>query len=177
MSIQRGPRGIPEVPMLPTKSIVDRNGQTHQVMSDTVQLRRWMVDMREQMIALRASQNPPGLPSNLKVTPQAFSNLVQWSRGVDADFHEVLWNTSPTVINATVVNVADSAQWTDNVGQAGVKRYYWVRSHKNTGSRSLEVGPQSGTTLAAGTGVAPPTPPPQGVQQVINQRTGGREYA
>jgi hypothetical protein len=176
MSIQQGTRGIPEVPLLGTRKITDGKGNTHVVLADSPQLRSFLTNMREMVLQLRDSQNPPGLPSNLVVTPQAFSNLVQWSRGVDADYHEVLWNTTPTVINATVVNVANSAQWTDNVGQSGVKRYYWVRAHKDTGARSVEVGPIAGTTLAAGSGVAPPKPPPQGVQQVLNTRTGGREY-
>jgi len=153
-------RGIPEVPT---------GGDI------SPELRRHLVDMRQTVLLLRAGQTPPGDPGNVRVTAQAFGNIVQWSRGQQADFHEVLWNTTPTIVNATVVNVGNSAQWTDNVGQMGVKRYYWVRSHKNTGPRSREIGPKDGTTLASNAGVAPPPPPPPGTHQVLNQRTGGRE--
>lgn len=170
------PRGIPEVPMLATRKIVDRDGKTHHVLADSPELRRFLQDLREQVVQLRAKQTLPGNPSNVKVTPQAFGNLVQWTRGTEADYHEVLWNTSPTIINANVVNVADSAQWTDNVGQVGITRFYWVRARKLNGTQSLEIGPGSGTTLAAAVGVAPPTPPVPGRNQVLNQRTGGREY-
>jgi len=143
------------------------------------QLRRYLVDLRTFVHKLAGNSSPPGLPLNLKVTPQAFGNLVQWSRGTGADFHEVLWNTQPTVINANVVPVQNAAQWTDNVGQVGVKRFYWVRAVKQTAlhavTRTVEVGPIAGTTLAAAAGVNPPTPPPAGVNQATNLRTGGRE--
>jgi len=155
---------IPEVPMDPHIS---------------PQHRSWMVEVRKAIEQLRGQNAPPGLPSNLKVTPQSFGNLIQWSRGTNADYHEVLWNTVPTVTTAQVVPVSDAAQWVDNVGQSGVKRWYWVRGVKQVAlhavTRTVEVGPIAGTTLAAGTGVAPPTPPPSGVNQALNRRTGGYE--
>jgi hypothetical protein len=161
MSLQQK---LPEVPLEPSMS---------------PQTRRFLVEVRKQLEALKGATAGPGLPANLVVTPQAFGNIVQWSRGVNADFHEVLWNTQPTVINAHVIPVQNGAQWTDNVGQVGIQRWYWVRAVKQVGlhstTRTVEVGPGTGTTLAAATGVAPPTPPPSGVIQVINTRTGGRE--
>lgn len=155
---------IPEVPMLPDAS---------------PQLRRFLVDLRNAVQKQMGAITPPGLPANLKVTPEAFGNLIQWSRGTNADWHEVLWNTQPTVNNANVVPVQNAAQWTDNVGQVGVKRWYWVRAVRQTAlhavTRTVEVGPIAGTTLASNAGVNPPTPPPPGFYQVLNQRTGGRE--
>jgi len=65
------------------------------------------------------------------------------------------------------------------VGNSGVKRWYWVRAVKQTAlhavTRTIEVGPIAGTTLASNAGVAPPAPPAPGVNQAINRRTGGRE--
>ena len=144
-------------------------------------LRSFLIEVRKSIHQLRgtSASAPPGLPSNVKATPQSFSNLIQWSRGTGADYHEVLWNTVPTIINANVVPVQNAAQWSDNVGQSGVTRYYWVRAVKQVAlhavTRTIEVGPESATTLASGTGVAPPAPPPSGVNQALNQRTGGRE--
>lgn len=169
-------RGIPEVPMFRARKIVDSRGQTHNVFEHTDELRRHLVDMREVVLNLRTQQVPPGPPLNVMVTPQAFANSVQWTRGQGADYHEVLWNTSATIVNANVVNVGNSAQWKDVVGQVGVKRWYWVRARKNTGGRSQEIGALAGTTLASNAGVTPPVPPPSGRNQVINSRTGGREY-
>lgn len=155
---------LPEVPMEPGIS---------------QQLRFLLQEMRKRIEGLQGQNAPPGLPSNLRVTPQSFGNLIQWSRGTNADFHEVLWNTVPTVTTAQVIPVQNAAQWQDNVGQSAVKRYYWVRAVKQTAlhavTRTVEVGPIAGTTLASGTGVAPPAPPPSGVNQALNTRTGGRE--
>lgn len=153
-------RGVPEVPM---------------VHGMTTQHRRFLQDLRESVIDLRQNQAPLAPPTNVRVTPQSFGNLVQWTRSTGADYFEVLWNTSASVINSQVVDVGDSAQWQDVIGQSGVKRYYWVRAHKRTGARSLEAGPGIGTSLAAGTGVNPPTPPPPGRSQAIDERTGGRD--
>lgn len=144
-------RGVPEVPMGIEQG-----------------LRRHLVDMREIVIQLRESLSPPTVPSNLKVTPQAFSNLVQWTRSLNADFFEVLWSSTPNLQQANIVNVGNSAQWVDQVGNSGITRYYWVRAAKNTGPRSLEIGAATGTTLASGAGVTPPPPPPAS-QQIVKQ--------
>lgn len=131
--------------------------------------------MRQVVLSLREAQTPPPTPSNLQVTPEAFGNLIQWTRATTSDYSEVLWNTSPDLKTAIVVFVGNSQTWTDNVGQAGIKRWYWVRAGKNSGARSIESAPIAGTTLASGTAVAPPRVPPAGQQQRINTRTGQRE--
>lgn len=138
------------------------------------QLRRALVDQRQVVLAARGTQAVPPAPTNFKVTPQAFANLLQWSRATGSDFTEVLWNTTPNKVTANIVNVGNSAQWTDNVGQTAIKRWYWVRAAKNNGARSIESAAISATTLASGTGVNPPTPPPGGQSQRIIQRTGQR---
>lgn len=168
-------RGIPEVPLLVTSKIIDRDGRQHIVLRDSPELRRFLVDMRQIVKSLQGSKSIPTIPSNLVATALGFGVIVQWTRSVDADFHQVLWATQPTIINANVVDVGNSAQWTDYIGQSGITRYYWVRA-VNSAGRSTELGPAKATTLAAGTGVAPPPPPPPAQQQVTNQQTGGREY-
>ncbi len=161
MSLQQK---LPEVPLDKNMSAATRN---------------FLSEVRKSFEQLRGTLAPPALPSNLKVTPQAFGNLIQWSRGTGSDFHEVLWNTVPTIINAHVVPVSNGAQWTDNIGQSNVKRYYFVRGVKQVAphayTRTIEVGPIAGTTLASNAGVAPPAPPVPGVNQALNTRTGGRE--
>ena len=139
--------------------------------------RRIQVDMRQNTIGVRKAQSPPTTPTNLKVTPLAFNNMVQWTRSVNADFYEVLWSSTPQLSGATAVAVGDSAQWTDNVGQSGITRYYWVRGRKFTGVKSIEAGPQAGTTLAATTGVTPPTPPPASQTIVQDQRFNRYDYS
>ena len=170
---------LPEVPLLPERTILDKEGKPHKVILGGSELRQFLSEVRKSIEQLRGQTSSPGLPSNLKVTPQAFGNLIQWSRGTGADFHEVLWNTTPTTLNANVVPVQNAAQWNDNVGQVGVKRWYWVRAVKQTAlhavTRTIELGPIAGTTLASGAGVAPPSPPAPGVNQALNERTGGRE--
>jgi hypothetical protein len=129
-------------------------------------------DLRQVVVGLRESIVPPTVPTNLQVTAQAFANLVQWTRSINADFYEVLWSSTPNIGAAIIVNVGNSAQWTDPVGQSAITRFYWVRAGKNTGARSEEVGFKSATTLASGTGVTPPKPPPPSQNQALNQRTG-----
>lgn len=134
----------------------------------------FLSDLRENVIALRGQLAPPTVPTNLTVTPISFGNLLQWTRPINADFVEVLWNTSANIATAQIVPVGLAAQWTDNIGKVGILRYYWVRSARNNGARSSASPPVSGTSLASGTGVTPPPPPPpyQGGQR--NQGgTGG----
>lgn len=155
-------RGIPEVPMDLT---------AHE------ELRQFLLNMRQAVVDLRGPQSQAGAamtgPSNLKVTPQSFGNLIQWTRGLHADGTEVLWNSTPSLANAVVVDVGSSQQHVDMVGAANVKRYYWVRSYDHhSKSVTTEVGPISGVTLASGSAVAFPTPPPAGQSLVTDSTTG-----
>jgi hypothetical protein len=135
----------------------------------------FLSDLRENVLALRAQQTAPSIPTNLHVTPISFGNILQWTRPVNADFSEVLWNTTPNPATANVVSVGDAAQYTDNIGQANVTRYYWVRAGKNNGVRSAVTSPIAGKSLASGTAVAPPKAPPAYQMGNRNQAaTGGQ---
>lgn len=147
--------GIPEVP-----------GHLDQ------QTQIFLTALRQQVIKLRSSQAPVTTPHNFKVTPQAFGALIQFSRVFGADYYEVLWSNSPNLNGAQIIDIGDSAQWTDNVGQAGVVRWYAVRARLNTGARSPNTPVIKSTTLAAAAGVAPPLPPPPSNIIVIDQTTG-----
>ena len=151
-------RGVPEVPLGLAPAL-----QAH------------LQDVREVLLQLRATQAPPSVPQNVQVTPQAFGNTLQWSRSVNADYYEVLHSTTPNIANATVVNVGNSASYTDTVGKNGIQKWYWIRAHKLTGPRSLETMPVSATTLASGTAVTPPTPPPSSRVIVQNQQFNRKE--
>src|SRR5881394_1761958 len=108
--------------------------------------------MRSTIIQLRASQAPIQAPTNFAGTALAFAVLLQWTRVVNADYYEVLWNTRPDATTATVQGVGDSQRWVDNIGQVGVTRSYWVRARKFTGAISKMSGPQTITTLASNAG-------------------------
>lgn len=154
--------------------IVDAKGITHRVPEFTEEHRRFLVDLREQVVQLRLRQAVPDTPTNLKATGQAFQNLVQWTRSGDADYYEVLHATTPSLldVNLQTTDVGNSAMWQDRVGDTGVQKFYWVRARKRTGASSLEVGPVDATTVASATGVTPPTPPPPSNILVIDKTTG-----
>lgn len=135
-----------------------------------------LVAMRETIIQLRNTQAPLSSPTNFKVTPLAFANLLQWTRVINANYYEVLWNTTPNLATANVQGVGDSPSWVDHVGNAGITRYYWVRARKFTGAASVEAGALTGTTLASATGVTPPAPPPAGQIIVVDKSTGHQTY-
>jgi hypothetical protein len=149
-------RGLPEVPM----GIKD------------AELRRHLIDMRECVKTLMGTLAPPAVPSNAKVTAQPLGNLVQWTRGISSDYHELLISSTPSTANAQVLDVGDSASYFHNVGDSGVKYFYWIRARKFTGARSLNVLAGSGTTLSSTSTVTPPTPPPSSQIQAKNQQTG-----
>jgi hypothetical protein len=140
------------------------------------QLRRLLVDLREQVVELRKAQAPLAQPTNLKGTALAFAALIEWTRVTNADYYEVLWNSSGTLKTAVVQAVGDSQRWIDNVGQTAIKRYYWVRARRYNGASSLPAGAVIVTTLAAAAGVAPTAPPPAGHIQITNQATGHIVY-
>lgn len=140
------------------------------------QYRRLLVEMRESIVKLRATQAPLPTPSNFRATALPFGVLLQWTRVTGADYYEVLWNTSADATKANVQGVGDSAQYIDQVGQSGIKRFYWLRARKFTGAGSALNGPLSATTLVSTPGVTPPAPPPPGQIIVIDQQTGHQVY-
>ncbi len=149
-------RGVPEVPF----GIKDP------------QVRQHLIDMRECVKTLMGTLAPPAVPSNAKVTAQPLGNLVQWTRGISSDYHELLVSSTPSTQKAQVVDVGNSASYFDNIGDTGIQRFYWIRSRKFTGARSLNVFAGKGTTLASTATVTPPIAPPSSQIQALNTQTG-----
>lgn len=150
-------RGIPEVPMDVTKP---------------EEMRRFLVEIRQTVVALRGTQQPPQTPTNFKATPTGFGVLLQWTPGLHADGTEVLWNSTPTLSGAVIIDAGSSTQHMDYVSNT-TQRFYWIRSYDaHSPLRSVEAGPLAATPLAAGSSVATPTPPPIGQQTVIDSTTG-----
>ena len=135
-------------------------------------LRDFLVDLQEQVKSLRGTQQPLAQPTNFKVTPMAFGNLLQWTRVTGAEYYEVLWSTTADNTKSNIVGVGDSAQWFDNIAQVGVKRFYWVRGRKYLGASSPLTPGFSGTTLASNVGTNPPTPPPASHILILDQQSG-----
>jgi len=171
-----GPRGVPDVPMLDVRKITDNKGVTHNVIADSPQLRRFFMDVREQLLQTRNRLAVPDAPTNFKATAQAFSVYLAWTTSADADYYEVLVSPSASTkdVNMRTVDVGNSGRWVDNVGNSGVQRWYWVRARKLSGGISTETGPVTATTLAAATGSAQPAPPPAGAVLVQDQNVANR---
>lgn len=133
--------------------------------------RNFLTDVRQ---ALTDTYNPKqGLitPTNFRGTALAQAAHLQWTRS-NGDYYEVLWSETADVTHANIVDVGDSAQWTDPVGNAAHARWYWVRAARFHGEKSIEAGPVKITTLAAGTNVAVPTPPPASTTVTKNPTSG-----
>lgn len=136
-------------------------------------MRRLLVQMRQSILELRSSLAPINSPTNLRATAQAFSIKVQWTREPNADGYEVLWNSTASLQGAHILDVGNSAEWTDNIGQQNITRFYWVRAYRrSSGTRSAETGPKSATTLASNAGITPPVPPPPSRILIVDQNTG-----
>lgn len=135
--------------------------------------RRMLTELRSTVLELRSGLAPLTNPTNFKGTALSFGVLLQWTRVPNADGYEILWNMSPSLSGATVVDVGNSPQWQDNVGNTNITKFYWVRAYRRSnGIRSAESGPQKVTTLASGTGVNVPIPPPPSSILVVDQNTG-----
>jgi len=154
-------RGISEVPLDPVDP------------KSSEQMRRFLSDIRQAVVDLRGPKSPPTPPSNFKATAMAFAVLLQWTRGLNSDCTELLWNSTPTLAGAVVIDQGGSQQYVDYIGAPSVLRYYWVRSCQDVaGIVGREVGPVSATTLASGSSTPFPTPPPPGQSITIDPITG-----
>lgn len=106
----------------------------------------------DQIVRPQLSAVPAPQPvTNLKVTPLAGAVLVQFTRSNATNFR-LYMGSSPDQSKASIVDLGTNNQYSDNVGQGGVKRYYWVQAiTPNALSPSSTTGPVSATSLALGT--------------------------
>lgn len=108
--------------------------------------------------SLQPTVIPPTPPSNLKVTPKAGGNIIQFTRS-NGDTYALYKNQQPTLNLATRVDLGRASQYVDDVGAADITVFYWIFA--KTGQLiSTVVGPTSGKTLALNATITPPTPPP-----------------
>jgi hypothetical protein len=169
-----GPRTLPEVPTMRTIKITV-NGQSQTVSSpiDPNEL-NLLTNMRQQVTQLTARLAIPDPPTNLKATAQAFANFIQFSRSGDADYYEITMALKPNLNDPSVVikDIGNSNSYSDQIGNVGITKYYWVRARKMTGASSIQVGPVKATTLASATGSNQPNPPAAGNILVLDASTG-----
>jgi hypothetical protein len=169
-------RGIPEIPIVQPRQIVGKDGTVHMVHEFTPQHYQVMVQMRQQMLQIIGNQTAPPAPTNLKVTGQGLSNLVQFTRVSNADTYEVAHAATSSLDDPHLVitSIGNSQQWADVVGSSGVTVFYWVRARKATGAASDWTGPVKAATGVATVGVPSATPPPPDSIVVVDTRTGNQ---
>lgn len=139
------------------------------------QLRRFLMDMRNAVVTMQASLTVPRDISNLRVTPVAGGNVIDFTRS-DADQYLLYWSTTPKLGDAQTVDMGVSSSHHHNYARDGVKIYYWVRAVKKSGVASEFVGPKSGTTLALNVNTTLPTPPPGSDDPVVDETDGRVDY-
>lgn len=133
---------------------------------------QFLTDLRNAVLELQGSHSPANIPTNLKVTPVAGGNVVQFTRGTNAAGHTLYMASFPNFAAATPVQLGQNAQHIDSVGIGGVLRYYWVRSFDGTGKGSTLVGPISSRTLALGATATVSKPPPPSSPLAVDATTG-----
>lgn len=130
-------------------------------------LQQWVNAMHEVVSGLVYPAQVPNAPSGLVVTPIAGGNVIQFTRS-NALSYALYMGHSPDRAAAVQIDLRSSNQFTDNVGSAGVKRYYWVVGLNQNGALSSVLGPGSGVTLPLGAPASIPVLPVQAQRQVFD---------
>ena len=93
----------------------------------------------------------PKAPANVTAHPMPGGVQITFTGGEGADKHLILvsdkatWD--PTEVNNHVIDVGQGTLHVHHVGQAGVKRYYWVVAKRGNATSNPPTGPVSATTL------------------------------
>lgn len=130
---------------------------------------RFDIWLRNTVVALQQAILPPGTVSNMRATAVAGGVQVDFTRS-DGDAYVLYWNTTPSINGATRIDLGTANQYVDDIGAGSVKRYYAVIAKKDRVSGSLSVW-VSETSLALGTAITPPTPPPPTDAPFVDQET------
>jgi hypothetical protein len=140
-----------------------------------VRTRGFLTQLRQAVLNIQGNLTPAQPVSNLKCTPVAAGNIVQWTRS-DADQYVVLVSPSADIAAAVSYSAGSAQQWFDNIGKGVIKHYYWVQAIKYGAPVGSPQGPVSGTSLAQGTDtVVPAAPPASNIAQ--RDSTTGRQRA
>jgi len=116
---------------------------------------RWV---RNEIVRLQQAIIQPATVTNLRATPLAGSIQVDFTRS-DGDNYVLYWNTTASINEATRIELGNTNKWVDVIGSGGVKRYYAVKAKKGPVEGQVSSWVMA-TTLALGTPVIPPEPPP-----------------
>lgn len=113
--------------------------------------REWANDIHTIVNRLGLSDIPPGRPANLTVTPLPGANRITFTAGDGADHHILLISASPvwdpTKQGSHLVDLGQSTTYTDYIGIAAKKMYYWITAHRGNQKTDPPTGPVGGTTL------------------------------
>jgi hypothetical protein len=120
--------------------------------------REFLTQMRNAIKRLENTVVLPQPATNLKVTPKAGGNVIQFTRS-DGDAYILYLSDTPSINGARRFDLGLAAEYTDEIGQETFTRYYWIKVKKGQ-MESAMIGPISGTTLALDAVIAPPIPPP-----------------
>ena len=146
--------------------------------------RQLLTDLRNAVLSLQPTKNPPAVPGTFIVVPLPGANRLEWSL-TDADSYDVLVSATPTWSAAAgwIIDAGRSNTYTDSIGTAAVKRWYWVRARRGNVT-SAPTAAISSTTLALGTGASITTPTRPGTMasdgtvggQLVPVRQQGGKY-
>ncbi len=139
---------------------------------EQVNFYRWV---RNTLVGLQAAMIPPDTPSNVRATAVAGGIQVDFTRS-DGDNYILYRNTTPSVNGATRIELGTANVYTDDFGAGSVLRYYTVLAKK--GNVIAAPSPWvSATSLALGTPITPPTPPPPTYFAFTDDETEGEAQA
>lgn len=147
------PQGIPEVP-----SGIDPT------------VRRYLMEIRKAIKRLEGSVIPPRPVTNLRATAKAGGVILQFTRS-DGDTYILYWNSTAGINGATRIDLGLANEYVDEIGDEGVKRYYWIKVKKGQ-MESEMAGPVYATTLALDAEITPPTRPPASENLIKSDETG-----
>jgi hypothetical protein len=133
------------------------------------EVRHLLQDLRRAVVELQSSSVPPGSVSNLKATAKAGGVILQFTRS-DADSYILYTNTVPEISGAVRIDLGLANEYSDDIGQAAVKKFYWIKAKKGQMESPL-VGPVHATSLALGTAITFPVPPPASQQPAKSDET------
>ena len=136
---------------------------------------RFLRGMRTAFINLQNALLPPTIVSNLRATPAAGANIVDFTRS-DGDAYTLYVNATASVDGSLRVDLGTANRYTDDLGQGGIKRYYAVKAKKGSVIGTLS-GWVSATTLALGTAITTPVPPPATEFPFLDQETDSTEVS
>lgn len=137
---------------------------------DWITLRRRLVEMRNAIHRLAVSFDPPRPVTNLTATAQAGAILIMFTR-TDGDRYILYWNSTPSMDEATRIDLGNKGEYTDLIGKSSILRYYYVRAKKGN-MESTIAGPVYATTLGLAVEITPPSRPPAVDEKVFSDEYG-----